>query len=106
MSRENQGTGLSRRDFLATTGGAIAGAVFNLYSQSSVEQKWRSLMSGSTFTFMGCSWALTAFVGGYAIEHSGYPALFVGAAAATAAGAVTFLFSSRFIESRSPVQQS
>lgn len=85
-----------------TAGSAIAGAIFNLYSQSSVTQKWRSLMSGSTFTFMGCGWALTAFLGGYAIEHSGYAVLFVGAAATTAAGAVAFALSSRIIESRSP----
>ena len=52
-------------------------------------------MSGSTFTCMGCSWALTAFLGGYAIEHIGYHALFVGAAATTAAGAVAFALSSK-----------
>ena len=76
-------------------GSAIAGAIFNLYSQSSVDQRWRALMSGSTFTCMGCSWALTAFLGGYAIEHIGYHALFVGAAATTAAGAVAFALSSK-----------
>ena len=51
---------------------------------------------------MGCGWALTAFLGGYAIEHSGYAVLFVGAAATTATGAVAFALSSRIIESRSP----
>jgi len=78
----------------------VAGSIFNLYSQVSVPTRWRALMSGASFTAMGCSWALTAFLGGLAIERFGYRALFVGAAIATALGAALFAVLSHAIESR------
>jgi MFS family permease len=80
----------------------IVGPLFNLYSQINVPARWRSLMSGCSFTAMGGSWALTAFLGGWAIEPFGYPVLFLGAAVTTALGAALFTVVSRVIESRCP----
>lgn len=80
--------------------GAVSGTVFNLYSLISVPARWRSLMSGCAFTAMGCSWSLTAFFGGRVIERFGYAALFLGAGAVTALGALVFAVGTGLIETR------
>lgn len=77
------------------TTSAIAMPLFTMHSQGAVPERWRSLMSGAAFTFMGCGWALTALLGGYAIERYGYATLFLGAAVTTAAGAVLFALHAR-----------
>ncbi|MBT3343141.1 MAG: MFS transporter [Gemmatimonadetes bacterium] len=62
---------------------AISQQTFTIHSQSIVDERWRTLMSGVLNTVMGFGWAVTALAGGQIIEHWGYTAIFYTAAAST-----------------------
>lgn len=60
-----------------TSTSSVSQQIFQLYSQSVVDPRWRPLMSGVVNTTLGLGWAIIAFLGGHIIEQEGYDVLFL-----------------------------
>lgn len=56
---------------------SITYPIFGVFSQSSVEPQWRTMMSSAASVSIGLGIALTSFGGGYLITSSGFKTLFV-----------------------------
>ena len=68
---------------IITSAAAISQQTFTIHSQSIVDERWRTLISGVLNTVMGFAWAVTALAGGQIIERWGYATIFYVGAATT-----------------------
>lgn len=75
---------------IVTAVGSLRYLAFLVYALSLVPQERRSLMAGTGEMAIGFSFAVMAFMGGYAIVWYGYEPVFLAGAALTAVGAVAF----------------
>ncbi len=78
---------------------SMARPAMSLYQMEGVPARWRSAIAAAATLSVGASWAIVATVGGVLIVRYSYTAMFLGAAALTAAGALLFAAHRRF---RSP----
>ncbi len=75
---------------------SMARPAMSLYQMEGVPARWRSAIAAAATLSVGASWAIVATVGGVLIVRYSYTAMFLGAAALTAAGALLFAAHRRF----------
>ena len=69
---------------------SIRRSVYIVFQQEMVAERWRVTMSSALTMAYGISIAWTSLGGGWLIERSGYPALFLGSALVSLVGVACF----------------
>ena len=80
---------------IVMTMAAIRRPAYTVFQQEMIPSHWRTTMAGAAATSTGLGYAAISLGGGYIIEASGYPMLFLGSALLSAVGSAIFLCSFR-----------